>query len=925
MKITGLVSQTDDIFDACDQEPIHIPGSIQPHGALLAFSSSSGRLCFASENVTDFLAVSKSSLPGSDLEYFAGAVDSKGGVLSQIVDMLSKTPLQRVPLVLSGRLRFFDIKGHLSKDGYLVLEIEQKSDFMPSINLLSSQTIDFLRLKKTLVTIECNRSFRETMECIAGQVREMTRYDRVMIYRFDSVGHGEVLVDEHREDLESFLGLHYSASDIPKQARELYLVNRVRHLVDTQATQSKILSFDQLQSSDSSLDMSICGLRSFSPVHLQYLENMGVRATLVISVILDGQLWGVIVCHHMTPKHVTADMRLQCDLLSHVLSASIQSQERKQHEQAALESQACYRHLETAVKRSLEWKEHLFHDTNVLLELLNACGVAYIADGKRVFVGKVPGEATLDSVLSRVSGLNVHDTQNVQAWDELLLGGNEQERETAGYLAIAISKSPASYLIWFREGQSQSIHWGGDPRKAVQQDAETFRLSPRKSFEKWRQELAAACLPWTEQDVLRAKAVGLFFGVKQVEDANRSKSRFLANMSHEIRTPMTAILGYTDILLDQLPESNNACREAAETISRNGHHLLSILNDLLDLAKIEAGKLAINCERIEIRPFLSDTINLVAANAIKKKIEIVSSQSSSLPKLIDSDSVRLRQVLLNLLSNSIKFTQHGSVSIRTDYHVNRDSELDQLVIEVSDTGVGMSSEVLSKLFQQFEQGDGTIARKHGGTGLGLVISRHLAESMGGALTAKSQLGVGSTFTAEFAVKRVALQDATKSNERLTKIDTPSTPEASASKSVPDANTNNGLKWNHSGIRILVAEDGPDNQRLIRWLLERKMNAHVTIVENGAMAVEAALASESKEPFQVVLMDMQMPELDGLSATRKLRSLNYKRPIIALTAHASAHDKDLSLDAGCDQHICKPIIWDDLGKAIALAIGDVVAQ
>jgi light-regulated signal transduction histidine kinase (bacteriophytochrome)/ActR/RegA family two-component response regulator len=919
VKIPGLMNVPEDFFKTCDEEPIHVPGSIQPHGALLAFSPHSGQLVFASENTFDLLKISSSKQSTWKFDDFAGPGDSNECSLKSIADLLGMSPSQRIPLHLPGRLRFFDIEGHLSKDEYLVLEISQKSDSDPSLQSLSNATRNSLRIKKTLQSIESNRSFGDAMETIASQVREITRYDRVMIYRFDSLGHGEVLVDDRREDLESFLGLHYPASDIPKQARALYLINRVRQLVDTKASQSQVIPLQRCDSSQPTLDMSICSLRSFSPAHLEYLENMGVRATLVLSVILDGKLWGLIVCHHMTPKQITAEMRLQCDLLSHLLSAAIQSEERRQHEQAAMESQACYQRLETTVKTSQNWKEHLLRNANVLLDLVHACGFVWLTAEKKTTLGMIPSESTVDAIASRLSHLNIHESHSTQTLDELPHDWVPEDGDIAGYIAVAISIDPPSYLIWFRQGQSQTVDWGGDPRKAVEQQNEPFRLSPRKSFERWRQELAHVCLPWTDQDHLRAKAVGLYFSIKQTEDANRSKSQFLSNMSHEIRTPMTAILGYTDILLDQLAEGNNACREAAETISRNGHHLLTILNDLLDLAKIEAGKLAINNERLDSRLFVSDTIKLVAANAQKKNIDLICSHSTSLPEWIESDSVRLRQVLLNLLSNSIKFTETGSVTIRTDYRFGENSEEDCLVLEVSDTGAGMSEDVLAKLFQQFEQGDGAISRKHGGTGLGLAISRHLAESMGGSLKATSQVGIGSTFVAEFAVKRIAPQRIERNDEEHPALDAVCDIGKASTDLGAEALAKTSPKRNLSGLKVLVAEDGPDNQRLIRWMLQKKMNADVTIAENGLLAIESLLAAEREKPFQIVLMDLQMPEMDGLSATRKLRSLDIETPIIALTANASELDRSLSLEAGCNHHVAKPIVWDDLLNAIELSL------
>ncbi len=394
------------------------------------------------------------------------------------------------------------------------------------------------------------------------------------------------------------------------------------------------------------------------------------------------------------------------------------------------------------------------------------------------------------------------------------------------------------------------------------------------------------------------------------EAANRAKSLFLANMSHEIRTPLTAILGFAENLLD--PDYTSDERTAAtETILRNGHHLLQLINDILDLSKIEAERLEI--ERLKFSPgeLAADVISALQVRAASKQIGLSLIYDGPIPDLIESDPTRLRQILMNLISNGIKFTERGHVSLRMSMldengnvcrAANQDRQL-WLQCDVVDTGIGMSDEQLARLFSPFMQADESMARRFGGTGLGLSISRRLARMLGGDVVATSQKGVGSTFRVHIGTDSIV--DA-KWHDRPSSIGKLASPVIGSA----DARL--------SG-RILLAEDGPDNQLLIGSFL-RKLGADVTIVDNGRKAVDAALASISDgHPFQIVLMDMQMPILDGYAATAELRARGWTRPILALTANVMQGDRQKCTDAGCNDFATKPINRTELFEQIQALI------
>ncbi len=390
----------------------------------------------------------------------------------------------------------------------------------------------------------------------------------------------------------------------------------------------------------------------------------------------------------------------------------------------------------------------------------------------------------------------------------------------------------------------------------------------------------------------------------KAEAANRAKSDFLANMSHEIRTPMTAIMGYTELLSEDgditlAPERR---LESIATIKRNGEHLLALINDILDVSKIEAGKMTVESLPTDPAQVVADVMTLMRVRSDAKGIDLRHEFTTPVPRSFACDPLRLRQILVNLVGNAIKFTEIGGVTLRVSCEREPGGPA-RMRFEVADSGIGMTPEQTGRLFRPFTQADETTTRKFGGTGLGLTIAKRLAELLGGDITVTSEYGKGSNFTAIIAAGNIndsALwtPDTRAAAPQRAPAETPSTSEAEHA-SLQD-------------LRILLAEDGVDNQRLIGFHL-RKAGAKLTIVDNGRRAVEAMtiagdLASPVRHPplFDLILMDMQMPELDGYEATRLLRSHGCAVPIIALTAHAMSGDREKCIAAGCTDYETKPI-------------------
>jgi len=372
--------------------------------------------------------------------------------------------------------------------------------------------------------------------------------------------------------------------------------------------------------------------------------------------------------------------------------------------------------------------------------------------------------------------------------------------------------------------------------------------------------------------------------------ASRAKSLFVANVSHEIRTPMTAILGYTDVLAE--PELSEAeRRDAIETLRRNGHHLLALINDMLDLSKIEAGGLEVRRSETSPISVAQHVVALLRDRARAKGLLLELELGGDLPDALWSDALRLQQILVNLVGNAIKFTEQGGVRLSVSYRPAPDGAEGQIVFEVIDSGIGIAPADRERVFAPFSQADPSESRRYGGTGLGLAISRGLAHQLGGTIELESEVGRGSTF-------RLRIPTGTADGASL------APPALDAPLLARDSGALASLPTLHG--RVLVAEDGADNQRLIERLLTR-VGLEVTLAGDGRAAIDAALAAERDgRPFGVVLMDMQMPELDGYAATQALRDTGFTRPIIALSAHAMVEDRERCLACGCDAFAAKPI-------------------
>ncbi len=471
---------------------------------------------------------------------------------------------------------------------------------------------------------------------------------------------------------------------------------------------------------------------------------------------------------------------------------------------------------------------------------------------------------------------------------ELLLAAGALALLGALGASLFLSRSLAEAMRALLQAAERIGHGEFHTRVSVTRHDEIGNLANAVNEMAARLEEHAATVEHQHGELIAAK--------DHAEAANRAKTEFLANMSHEIRTPMTAVLGYTELLLSGEARSEERVEWSA-AVRRNGADLLQLIDGILDISRVESGDLELVRRPCRLRRLVEDAAAPVATAAHEKGLEFNFEIDPSCPEAIETDAVRLRQVLSSLLHNALKFTEHGSVSL----WVGRDSQ-HTVCFAVRDTGIGIAAADQDKIFSPFGQADTSHTRRYGGVGLGLSISRRLATMLLGSLEVTSDLGRGSEFRLTLPAPDCALPEETHTSEEELRARATDLPSA------------------FPGARVLLAEDGLDNQRLVRALL-RPLQVELAVVENGAQAVDQALAAlDSGRPFELVLMDMQMPVLDGYEATRRLRAEGYGGAIVALTAHAMSSDRRRCLEAGCDEYVSKPIDRARLIDVVTVYLG-----
>ncbi|MGJ7506192.1 GAF domain-containing protein [Variovorax sp. GT1P44] len=489
----------------CERELIHLAGSVQPHGVLLTLDEPTLRIVQASDNASRLLGrrvhdllEQPLALLGGDIERCIRRTASQG--------VLTDPEALRCRVQTDGVLREFEGTLHRVGGHHLLVEIEPVGEDtrVETVDIPSARLLEMLG--EAVQRISDTSTIGALADSVVKSCRDMFGYDRVMVYKFDPDGHGKIIAEARDPRLESLLGHHYPASDIPQRARELYLRTRLRVLVDVHYEASPLVP-QRVPGTDEELDMSLCHLRSMSPLHLQYLKNMGVTATLVVSLVREGRLWGLIACHHYSPRNMRFAMRAAADLLAEVISTRIAAIENYAYAQVAIQVRRLEQRLVEATSTEGDWRVALFRNPRTLLQPLDATGAALFYEGEVLTAGETPTAAELRELMRWIDAQAFDDLFSCASVERANPSFDSLTASASGVVAARLSTTRPDYLMWFRKEQLLTVTWAGDPTKPVV-DNDPLKLSPRRSFAAWSEIVRGTALPWSVAELAMARAFG---------------------------------------------------------------------------------------------------------------------------------------------------------------------------------------------------------------------------------------------------------------------------------------------------------------------------------------------------------------------------------------------------------------------------------
>jgi light-regulated signal transduction histidine kinase (bacteriophytochrome) len=583
----------------------------------------------------------------------------------------------------------------------------------------------------------------ELADVVVQQMQRVTGFERVMFYRFHEDGHGSVDAEAKEPALEPYLGLHYPASDIPAQARQLYVRNWVRLICDARATPARIVPAERADTGGP-LDLTFSVLRSVSPIHLEYMANMGVRASMSISIILRNRLWGLISClNHTGPRRVSHEIRAACEFLGRLISLQINALEDRELVTLRASRRAAEDALADAMRESAAEQSVLavlLSHPEELMGLVGAEGAASVSDEEPVTCGRTPPPPLIQEIAAWVEEREATKPFSTESLGAMFPRALSASHVASGLLTFALPGALRRRLLWFRPEIIKTVNWGGDPTKPVTADF-SERLRPRRSFALWREEVRFHSHPWTVSDLeaadeLRRRAIEVDLERRLLSEqrAVRARDDLIAVVSHDLTNPLSAILMQAESMLKRASvgseESFHLLRVGAERIARSATHMKALIEDLLDLARIETQRFTLHLQSVESRLLLDEALLAALPLAEAKRITLAV-DFIDLPRL-EADSERIFRVLSNLLGNAVKFTpESGTITLRAA------PRGDELMITVIDTGPGIAADHLPHVFERYWQAR---PASQAGAGLGLYIARGIVEAHGGRIWAESSAG-----------------------------------------------------------------------------------------------------------------------------------------------------------------------------------------
>lgn len=732
-------------LNECAREPIHIPGAIQPHGVVMFVSGDQQLVGQVSDNTAAHFGIAPDELlgrrPAEALPHVRlAALDHA----CRQPDAAAESPV-RVVSERDGARQSFDVLIHRAANGLLL-------EFEPVAEQDATGAAHFLRdVQAAIAEVQATRTQEELFVVCAKVIARLAGFERVMVYRFDESWNGKVVGEELTAEVESYMGLHFPASDIPEQARALYARTPLRLIPDVNYNPARLRP--ELNPYDGRpLDLSDAALRSVSPVHLEYLRNMNVAASMSVSLMQGERLWGLVACHHRSPRFLPYATRAACELLGRIMSVQIRVQEERDRMRAQLEARSVQTRFFDFVSEQSNFVEALERYTPTLLEMVHAHGAAILTGSRWTLLGQTPEAAQLDALLRSIEARASDGVFHSDALASVLPEAEAFKAAASGLLFVSLSSAERNCILFFRPEVTSVIEWAGNPSKAVEEG--TYRLHPRKSFAAWQETVSGRSLPWRLEEIEAALELRRAFNASilqrtdrllrlsaELERKNTDLNSFAYIAAHDLKEPVRGIHHYTSFVLEdhgaQLPPDGRGMLQTVTTLALRIDELLSSLLHFSAIGRVEIATYPVPLDSV-----VDEVLVMLQTRLAEEKVEI--RRPAALP-VTRGDRPLLREVFANLITNALKYNDKPQRWIEIGHRAEAgENTSGYAVLYVRDNGIGIREKHAQDIFTMFR-------RLHerdkfgGGTGAGLAIVKTIVEKHGGRAWVESTPGEGATF------------------------------------------------------------------------------------------------------------------------------------------------------------------------------------
>ncbi|WP_129717558.1 ATP-binding protein [Pedobacter sp. SYP-B3415] len=732
----------------CDREPIQIPGKIQPHGFVVAVDKKSMTITAVSANLHNWLPADAASMTGKPLSVFEHLLNEQDENLS--LGQLLQLGLQRQNfdainphgITVGGTSFYLIVSMH---EDVVLLEFEPVSldyDIQSSVGRSASAMLG-------------GKNLQTLLQSAATEIKRIIGYDRVMIYKFLEDGHGEVVAEDKEDQLEPFFGLHYPASDIPKQARALYKLNLTRLIADVNASDAALLAV-----SSEPIDLTYSQLRAVSPIHIQYLKNMGVASSFSISLITHGELWGLVACHNYSPKYIDYKAREGSKLLGQILSSALEYRQDEEDADKVAAFKESTAFLSAHLTKDKNLIDALTSHSRTLLDCTLAGGAALLFENTLTLIGQTPSEAEVTALAAWLKQNMADSIYHTHQLPEVFKSAAAYKDTAAGVLACLISRELNEMMIWFKPERITQVQWAGNPEKPAEPDADgVLQLSPRKSFDSWTQQVNNTSARWTPEEItsvlalreiviadINNKATAIRTLNEKLQAAYEELDTFSYTISHDLRTPITSVRTYAEMLLKTNPQFDTSSKKMVERIIAGTDKMNFLIREVLNLSKV--GRAEIDMAEVNMGPLLQEIAAEIRA-AMKTGEQTI--EIGNTPAL-RGDRTMLSQVFSNIIGNGVKYSSKNPAP---KVRVNGEIQGAETIYSISDNGIGIDISYYERVFELFKRMDNV--QDIDGTGVGLAIVKRIVERHQGRVWFESKLGSGTTFFVAFRNRQEDIQ------------------------------------------------------------------------------------------------------------------------------------------------------------------------